>query len=426
MARPKKQTTELTEDKVKELKMLMANYEMLENTKEEVKLRGNDEQYKRISISQEEVIEKIKLIDANKAKELLKKKKEEISIDSVVVDNDFGKRVSIDDMLKEINNSSEVQEINKSIEDRDLRYNRDVEINNIDRNVAYDVIPLPSHGECYKEKIERIPVGYLTAYDENFITSPNLYQDGLVIDFLLKHKVLNKDINIEDLCSGDIDAITLFLRATSYGVEFPITVKDPETKETIDTVVDLSRFKAKEFTLKGDRDGYFDFTLPVSKDVVKFRFLTRKDEKKLKLLSKIESNGIKAQTVKKNIEVLTHAIKNDELLTGKEKQVATRNLQDLDGWVKKLQDDKGVMFNRNVTNRMELSVMAVNGNYDKDYIREYVRNMPAMDSLRLRQYIIENEPGIDFEFDVERPESLGGGSFKTFLEWDDTIFLNFA
>lgn len=425
MARPKKQNQELTIEKEKELKMLLANYEMLERTKEEVRLRGNEEQAKRVAISQEEVIEKIKMIDASKAKEMLKPKSAN-QVESMLRDDTFGKEVSIDDILREINKEEEVDENVEVFNKRDIEVNTDVEVNNIDRNVAYDVIPLPSHGECYKEKIERIPVGYLTAYDENFITSPNLYQDGLIIDFLLKHKILNKDIDIDDLCVGDIDAITLFLRATSYGVDFPITVRDPETKEEIETTVDLTTFKPKEFYLKGDKDGYFDFTLPVSKDIVKFRFLTRRDEKTLKTLSKLENNSTKAKMVRSNIESLIQAIKSDKYLSGKEKQYTIKNLQDMEGWVKKLEEDKSVPFNRLITNRLEVSVMAVNGNYDKEYIRKYVRNMVALDSLRLRQYIMDNEPGINFEIEVERPESLGGGSFKTFLEWDDTVFLNFA
>ena len=432
MARPKKQTQELTEDQVRDLKMLQANFEMLERTKEEVKLRGSEEQYKRICVSQEEVIEKIKLIDPSQVKSLQTTKTKTSDVEAIMSDKDFGKQVSIDELLTEINKHTEDDaKQNENIlvpdtSDRNLNVKRTAEVNNIDRNMAYDVIPLPSKGECYKEKIERLPVGFLTAYDENFITSPNLYQDGLVIDFLLKHKILNKDIDVDDLCSGDIDAITLFLRATSYGTEFPITVKDPDTRENIDTVVDLTTFKSKEFNLKGDKDGYFDFTLPVSKDTVKFKFLTRKDEKTLKLLSKLETNSMKAQTVKNNLEVLKQAIKTDGILSGKDKQYALKNLQELDVWVKKMQDDNSVMFSRNVTNRMELSIMAVNNNYDKDFIKKYIRNMPALDSLRLRQYIVENEPGINFEFEVERPESLGGGSFKTFLDWDDTIFLNFA
>jgi hypothetical protein len=52
--------------------------------------------------------------------------------------------------------------------------------------------------------------------------------------------------------------------------------------------------------------------------------------------------------------------------------------------------------------------------------------MPARDSLMLRKYINDNRPGINFDIEVERPESLGGGSFKTFLNWDDSVFLNIS
>ena len=77
-----------------------------------------------------------------------------------------------------------------------------------------------------------------------------------------------------------------------------------------------------------------------------------------------------------------------------------------------------------ITNRMELQIVSINGNKDRKYIHNAVKMMPANDALSLRKYILENEPGIDFEITVERPESLGGGSFKTFLEWGDTVFLN--
>ena len=70
--------------------------------------------------------------------------------------------------------------------------------------------------------------------------------------------------------------------------------------------------------------------------------------------------------------------------------------------------------------------MSINGETDRKYIANYVRNMSARDALMLRRYIMENEPGVDFEIEVPKPESLGGGSFKTFLEWEDTIFLNIA
>jgi hypothetical protein len=293
-------------------------------------------------------------------------------------------------------------------------------------DVQYDVISLPSNGECYRNKTERVPVGYLTAYDENFITSPNLYKDGLVIDFLLKHKIMNKDINIDELVSGDVDAIILFLRATSYGTDFPIYVRDPESGEQIETVVDLSTLKYKEFTLKGDKDGYFDFELPVSKDVVKFRFLTRKDEKNLKLLSNLESERVKAQTIKNNIEVLKEAVKSDRYLDGKDKQELLKDFDKMKPWIQKLEETNSTPFNKLITNRLEMSIVAVNDNYDRSFITKYVKTMVAKDSLMLRRYILEHEPGVDFEIEVERPEILGGGSFKTFLEWNDNVFLNIA
>ena len=52
--------------------------------------------------------------------------------------------------------------------------------------------------------------------------------------------------------------------------------------------------------------------------------------------------------------------------------------------------------------------------------------MPARDSLMLRRYINDNAPGMNFNITVERPESMGGGSFDTFLNWDDSVFLNIS
>ena len=39
---------------------------------------------------------------------------------------------------------------------------------------SYDIIPLPSKGECYPNKQGRIAVSYLPAIDEHIIVSPNL------------------------------------------------------------------------------------------------------------------------------------------------------------------------------------------------------------------------------------------------------------
>ena len=420
----------LTPEQEKEIKLLQANNEMLQRTKEEAKLRGTENAVQRIELAQQDVYEQVKKIDKSIAEKMMKANgsSEEKSVVTTMIENHYSDE-SIFDVLKQQEEKEQIK-----VKEEPTRVEQVVkeavfsntDFNNIDMDVQYDVISLPSNGECYKNKIERVPVGYLTAYDENFITSPNLYKDGLVIDFLLKHKIMNKDINIDELVSGDVDAIILFLRATSYGADFPIYVRDPKSGEQIETVVDLSTLKYKEFTLKGDKNGHFDFELPVSKDVVKFRFLTRKDEKNLKLLSNLESENIKAQTIKNNIEVLKEAVKSDRYLDGKDKQELLKDFDKMKPWIQKLEETNSTPFNKLITNRLEMSIVAVNDNYDRSFIAKYVKTMVAKDSLMLRRYILEHEPGVDFEIEVERPEILGGGSFKTFLEWDDNVFLNIA
>ena len=46
------------------------------------------------------------------------------------------------------------------------------------------------------------------------------------------------------------------------------------------------------------------------------------------------------------------------------------------------------------------------------------------DMERLLKILTELRPGVDFNFEVNIPESEGGGSFATFLRIDDTIFIN--
>lgn len=308
----------------------------------------------------------------------------------------------------------------------DANNSSEVGCDNTNNSEAYDIIPLPSNGECYASKIGRLPVAYLTAYDENLITSPNLYRDGLVIDLLLKNKIKDKTIDIDNLVSGDVDAIVLFLRATSYGEDFPISVVDPKTNESIETSVDLTTIKTKEFKLKGDENGHFEYKLPKCGKIVKFRYLTRKDEKNLRVINELENKALVASQLRAASKVIQDNLKADDVLDGKEKQVIFDNTKRITEWASKIEAKKKIQFNKAITNRMEMQIVSIDGETDRKKIKEMINMMPANDSLHLRRYIMENEPGLDFEIEVKRPESMGGGSFKTFLEWDDTVFLNLA
>jgi hypothetical protein len=85
-----------------------------------------------------------------------------------------------------------------------------------------------------------------------------------------------------------------------------------------------------------------------------------------------------------------------------------------------------VPFTNSITNRMEIMIMSVNGNEDRQFIHEYVNNMNVRDASSFRRYVTENEPGLDYNITVERPEELGGGSLTLFLQLDQFLFLNIA
>ena len=429
----------LTPEQENQIKTLLANNEMLEKTKKEAQERGNKASVQQIERAQEDVLEHIKMIDPSSTPTV--SKKTSLSSNKKVIKQDdlFETDMSIFDMLEENEkNKQDLVESQIKEETPDIPWSDDnltpsettiateTTFNDVDPSIQYDVIQLPSNGQCYRNKMDRLPVAYLTAYDENIIMSPNLYKDGLVIDFLLKNKIMNKEINVDDLVSGDIDAIVLFLRATSYGPDFPIVVNDPETGEQIESVVDLTTLKPREFNLVGDENGWFEYITPIKKDSIKFRYLTRKQEKQLKKVTELESIGTKAFMLDDEKETLLAALVGDECLNENDKKVIKNATSVIEKWSERLKAVNNSKYTRIMTNAMQLQIVAVNGNTDREFIRKYINMMPARDSLMLRKYINDNRPGIDFNIEVQRPESLGGGSFKTFLNWDDSVFLNIS
>lgn len=292
----------------------------------------------------------------------------------------------------------------------------------------FDLIPLPSKGEPYPNKLSKLPIGFLTAYDENIIVSPNLYKDGTFIDYLLKAKILNPAIDAGDLLPGDRDAIILWLRATGYGNEFPVTVTDDETGREFSTVVDLSKIQFKEFNLEADENGWFTYTLPVSKDEIKFNFLSYKEQKELFEQEKSDDAGIKREEIK-SISDRIVALKKESVAENLNKQFIKRiddAVKMLDEWYYKIPDENKYGITHTLTNKMIKMIKSINGVTDRKFIREYVVKMNIRDASTFRKYTLENEPGLDYTIEVERPESLGGGSMTTFLTLDQYIFLNIA
>ena len=440
----------------KQIKLHKESYFMYEKTKKECYERmseamnedgskrfSNDEiqeKIKQIQIMQDDVKEKF-LIAGGDLSELKIDIKEKIVDKKVVTkknnksssDIKIKKRTPIVKKNKKDENDEDTNIVSEQIKTPFINKSEYNEIsvvpqnwNSADFSESFDVIPLPSKGECYENNMSTIAVSYLTANDENMIVSPNLYRDGLILDYLLKAKIKNKNINPDDLLEGDREAIILWLRATGYGTQYPITVTDKKTGVNFDTTVDLTQIKHKPFVLNGDENGHFDFTMPVTKDKIKFRFLTHGDIKQIEEIENEEQNNIKKERLNRIVEELNNFIENDEILTKDEKTKLYEAKRNITKWSEKIDVDNDMGYTHTLTNRLELSIVSINGNEDREYISNYVNNMNVRDALAIRRYISENEPGLDYSVTVERPESLGGGSMPVFLSLDEYIFLNLA
>ena len=84
----------------------------------------------------------------------------------------------------------------------------------------------------------------------NILSSSSLINSGGVVDELLKRKVLDKDLLVDDIIEEDRQAILIFLRNTAFGTEYTVVTTDPQTDQTFSANVDLSTLKVKDFNLQ--------------------------------------------------------------------------------------------------------------------------------------------------------------------------------
>ena len=82
-------------------------------------------------------------------------------------------------------------------------------------------LSLPSKGLLYPKDSPlssgTIEVKYMTAREEDILTSANLIEKGTVIDKLLESVIANPKIKLDDLLIGDKNALMVGTRVLGYG-----------------------------------------------------------------------------------------------------------------------------------------------------------------------------------------------------------------
>jgi hypothetical protein len=230
-------------------------------------------------------------------------------------------------------------------------------------------VTLPSKGLLYPKESPLskgvIEMKYMTAREEDILTNQNYIENGTVIDKLMQSLIVTP-IDYNDLLVGDKNAILVAARILGYGKDYNFTYNGEEIE------VDLTQIEDKPLdeSLLKEGKNEFSFTLPTSKTEINFKFLTHKDEKAIDA----ELKGIKKLNKNASAEMST---------------------------------------------RIKYLITAVNGDYEKKTIRDFVDNqLLAIDSRALRNYITEIQPDTNLTFNYEARNG-------DFVDIDIPININF-
>jgi hypothetical protein len=220
-----------------------------------------------------------------------------------------------------------------------------------------ETISLPSEGKVYTEDSPlhsgKIEMKYMTAREEDILTSQNLIKQGVVLDKLMQSLIVTP-INYNDLVIGDKNAIMIASRILGYGKNYEVSVECPHCEKPNIVNVDLTTLPDQnipEYAVMVS-PGVFEFKLPQSERIVNFKLLTSGEDKKIS------------------------------------KELETRKKSNKDG------------VDRELTTRLKSLIVSVDNNTDKKYIDNFVDNeLFAVDSRALRGYMKSVSPDTKFEID---------------------------
>jgi hypothetical protein len=144
-----------------------------------------------------------------------------------------------------------------------------------------EVVDLPSQGLLYPKDSPlssgTVEIKYMTAREEDILTSPNLIKKGIVVEKLLEALIIDKSIKVDDLLIGDKNAVLIASRILAYGKEYEVEMDGQKI------VVDLTKLKDKKLdeSIVSDGVNEFEFDLPATKRKLTFKMLTSGDEKEI-------------------------------------------------------------------------------------------------------------------------------------------------
>ena len=237
------------------------------------------------------------------------------------------------------------------------------ETGGLDFATPTEFVDLPSQGQYYPENHplhgqESIEIKYMTAKEEDILSSKTLIKQGVAIDRLLRSVIVDKRINPETLISGDRNAVLVATRITGYGSDYETKVTCPSCLTSCDHHFDLDDVQVRtaddleqEDTYEITEEGTIVATTPLSRVRVEMKMMTGKDENYLTRL--VESKR------KKKLPETT------------------------------------------LTDTLKILIVSLNGETSSDLIGSFVKAIPARDSRFLRTVFEKASPNVDMTQNFE-------------------------
>jgi hypothetical protein len=142
------------------------------------------------------------------------------------------------------------------------------------------IVSLASGGKIYPEtsplRSGQIEMRYMTAYDEDILTNTSYIKNGVVFDKLLESIIVTEGINVHEISTFDKNGLIVYARILSYGSEYPIQIKDPETSNMLQRSIDLRNIGFKLFNLESDANGEFEYDID-GENSIKFSYNIKLD-----------------------------------------------------------------------------------------------------------------------------------------------------
>ncbi len=224
-----------------------------------------------------------------------------------------------------------------------------------------EFVPLPSLGLYYPadhplHNEDAVEIKFMTAKEEDLLTSRSLIEKGIVLDRLIDSLLVNKKLRSRDLLVCDRNAILIQARASGYGYDYKATITCRAC-----THQEMYEYDLNTALIRGPRT----------------------EEELAELgVEHVGGDQFKVDVPNTPVDIVFR------LLNGHDEQAMMEHAE---------RRRKKKMADRNVTDMLNYMIVSVMGHTDRPTISKYVDSLPMRDSRFLRKVYEGVSPSIELK-----------------------------